>query len=809
MSVSRSLFQPGVGLMRRLRVPVKMGLMGLLLLVPLVMLLVVTVQSARSSMAFTDSEMEGAQLARAISAVVVQVQMHRGLTNRALSGDASAPQALPKVRDALGAALQALEAGAAKPHSFDIDDLLRDRRAALQALASGKHAADRAAAFAEHTRAIEGLRSMLLLVAERSGLLLNPEAGTFFLMDIAVERMLPLSESLGIARGQGSALLARGDASVAERTTMVARTEAVQRQLADIESKVQALQRHGMPVPMGWAKAQADGLGYARDAAALFSAEAPKGDAAAYFERGTQALASLGTFNNEVLGTLEATLKTRRDGQQRALMVQLAAAAVGAALMLYLAMSFYLSFRSSLRALTAGVEAVASGDLQHRVEIEGRDELANVGTLLEKMNASLSSMVAEIRSSAVRVGQAGQQVAGSTASLSQRTEEQAASLRQTVATVEQLSTAVSCNADAARELDAMAGQLRLKAEAGGRAMHETVDAMATLEGSSKRVAEIIGVIDSISFQTNILALNAAVEAARAGEAGRGFAVVAGEVRQLAQRSSAAAAEIRTLIGRSSEQVAASVGRIEHVSKTLGAVVERVQDVSGRVRGIAAATAEQSTSLREMSASVGNLDTITQQNASMVEDSTRASQELVQRAGMLSDAVASIRLRQGSADEALALVERALALTRRAGVAAAFQQIRSGGFVDRDLYIFAVDRRGVYQLHAAKPAMESKRVHDVPGIDGDRFVRDVWAGTEAGSAWVEYDILNLGSGTVQPKASYVTRIDDRLALGCGIYRTTREATGRPAQAALLTVPAPRAADNAPLRRPPQRTRLNVA
>jgi methyl-accepting chemotaxis protein len=776
--------------MGRLRVPVKMGMMGLFLLVPLVLLLVMTVQSARSSITTAESEMEGARLARAISAVVVQAQKHRGLTHRTLSGDAAAAQALPKVREAFGAALQALDAGVAATRSFDAADLWRERRAALQVLAGGKHADERQAAFAEHSRAIEGLRAMLLLVAERSGLLLDPEAGTFFLMDIAVERILPLAESLGIARGQGSALLARGDAGPAERTLLLARVDALQRQLADIETKVQALQRSGMPAPIRWAQAQGDGLGYARDAAALFAADAPKGDAAAFFERGTQALASLGAFNDEVLGALEAALQGRRDGHRHTLLLELALAASGMLAMFYAAIAFYLSFRASLKALTAGVEAVALGNLEHKVVIDGRDELAEVSTLLETMNGSLSGMVAEIRSSAVRVGQAGQQVAGSTASLSQRTEEQAASLRQTVTTVDQLSAAVSSNADAARELDAIAGQLRVQAEAGGRAMHETVDSMATLEGSSKRVAEIIGVIDGISFQTNILALNAAVEAARAGEAGRGFAVVAGEVRQLAQRSSAAAAEIRTLIGRSSEQVAASVGRIEHVSKTLGAVVERVQDVSERVRGIAAATAEQSTGLREMGASVGNLESITQQNASMVEDSTRASQELVQRAGMLSDAVASIRLRQGSADEALALVERALELTRRVGAEAAFRQIRDGGFVDRDLYVFAVDRQGTYRLHAAKPVMEGKRVHDVTGIDGDRFVRDVWQGTETGAAWVEYDILNLGTGQVQPKASYMTRVDDRLALGCGIYRTTKEAARRPMPAALHAAAAPR-------------------
>jgi hypothetical protein len=310
-------------------------------------------------------------------------------------------------------------------------------------------------------------------------------------------------------------------------------------------------------------------------------------------------------------------------------------------------------------------------------------------------------------------------------------------------------------------------------------MRETVDSMATMQTSSRRVGEIIAVIDGISFQTNILALNAAVEAARAGEAGRGFAVVAAEVRQLAQRSSVAAAEIRKLIGESTGQVAASVSRIEHVSTTLDAVVTGVQDVSQRLRGIASASAEQSRSLGEVSDNVGSLDEITRQNALMVEESKRASQDLVDRAAKLSGAVASIRLRQGSADEARDLVDRALQCVKQYGLAEACARMRdrSQGFVDRDLYVFAVDRSGNYRLHAAKPAMEGRSIREVPGIDGDRFVHDAWHSTERGPAWIEYDILNLDTGKVAPKSSYMVRLNDQLVFGCGVYVTTAPGIGR--------------------------------
>ena len=235
-----------------------------------------------------------------------------------------------------------------------------------------------------------------------------------------------------------------------------------------------------------------------------------------------------------------------------------------------------------------------------------------------------------------------------------------------------------------------------------------------------------------------------------------------------------------------------MGRIEGVSATLDAVVAGVKDVSQRLRGIASASAEQSQGLREMSQNVGNLDEITRQNAAMVEESASASQDLVERAGLLSSAVASIRLRQGSADEARDLVERALACMHEQGydTACRLMRDRANGFVDRDLYVFVVDREGRYLLHAARPEKEGSRVHDVPGVDGERFVADAWERTERGGGWIEYDILNAETGAVQPKASYMRRFNEQRVVGCGVYRTTpAPAAAAPAQSRLAGMKAP--------------------
>ena len=771
MKLTSIALKPGIALMRRLRIPTKMALMGVLLMLPLLLLVAVTWQAAQADLAFTRSERQGVVLLRQGSALVAQLQLHRGLTNRALSGDASAQPALLEARSGLQKALATLDQGVQSAPALNLDAAWGRLTPRLRALSQGAHAAQRNEAFAEHSEAVEQLRQWILLLAERSGLLLEPEASTYFLVDLAVERTLPWSEVLGVARGQGAAVLARGEISTVERVQILGRIEALRKQLVDAQGKIEALRRNGAEPPASATEAFARSQAFAEKTQQVFGAEVIDGAPAAYFDEGSKAMAALGGFQAAVLQELDDRLQTRLDQLTRDAWLQLSAAVLGIGLVAYLALAFYVNFSGALRVLFKGVTEVAAGDLSHRFEVKGRDELADIGHLLEEMSQRLSSMVAEIRSSAVRVGQAGQQVAGSSESLSQRTEEQAASLRQTVATVGQLSSAVAANAEAAQDLDRVTHGLRAKAEAGGESMRETVQSMATLESSSRRVAEIIGVIDGIAFQTNILALNAAVEAARAGESGRGFAVVAGEVRQLAQRSSAAAGEIRGLISQSTEQVATSFTRIEAVSGALDAVVNGVRDVSTRLRGIATASGEQSTGLREMSASVGNLDEITRKNAQMVEESSGASRELVERAGRLRGAVASIRLRQGSADEAHALVEQALACVRSLGFAEAVRCFhdRKQAFIDRDLYIFVVDRDGRYVVHGSKPDWEGRRVHELPGIDGDRFVRDVWACAARGG-WVEYEILNAETGAVQPKASYVVQVDQGLALGCGVYRS---------------------------------------
>jgi methyl-accepting chemotaxis protein len=769
---------PGLWLMRQLRMPWKLGLVGLALFLPMLLLVVLHVQMLRGQLATTQAEAEGARVVQALLGVAQHLQNHRGLTNRVLGGDSAAHAPRDATRAALAQALQDADAALAQAQSFALADRWPALRVAVSALGQGRHDSARHAAFSQHSEQIEALRVAVLLAAEHSGLLLDPKAQTFFLMDLLVERTLPWTETMGQIRGQGAGLLLRGDITATERAQLLGRVEQVSQRILDTEHRVQALQRAGGTAPEKFEESLQLSRQFMQTTQALFSADMLQGEAGPYFDAGSLAIQAANSFGQATGSQLQQALDERARAEQHQVWLTLSASALGVLLIIYLSLVLYLAFNGALRHLSKGITAVAAGDLSYSFEIRGRDEVAEIGQVIERMTSGLSVLVAEIRSSAIRVSETGRTLADGGSALARRTEQQAASLAQFVATVQDTSGKVAANATAVSEIDDLSSALHRQAESGNSEMAQTVNALGQLEGGSRRVGEIVGVIDGIAFQTNILALNAAVEAARAGEAGRGFAVVASEVRQLAQRSAAAAAEIRQLIGQSRQQVDDTVARVQRTSAVLDGLVSGARQVSQQLRHIASSSQAQSQGLEEMSAAVGSLDEITRQNAALVDDSRHASDSLVSRAEALSVAVSSMRLRQGSADEATGLVQRAQALIAERGLEAARPALHSEteGFVDRDLYVFVIDRQGRYRVHGAKVAMEGQRVHEVPGIDGDRFVRDAWAAAQAGGGWIDYTIMQPNTGAVLPKISWVVPLQADLLLGCGIYRQTEVTAG---------------------------------
>jgi methyl-accepting chemotaxis protein len=317
----------------------------------------------------------------------------------------------------------------------------------------------------------------------------------------------------------------------------------------------------------------------------------------------------------------------------------------------------------------AAARRVAAGDLTGRIDVTSSDETGQLLDALKGMNESLSKIVGEVREGTDAIGTASGQIASGNQDLSSRTEQQASSLQQTAASMEQLTGTVKQNAENARQANQLAMNASQIAGQGGQVVAQVVDTMQAIDASSRKVVDIIGVIDGIAFQTNILALNAAVEAARAGEQGRGFAVVASEVRNLAQRSAAAAKEIKGLIADSVSKVGEGSQLVARAGQTMNDIVDSVKRVTDIMAEISAASQEQTTGIQQVSQAITQMDQVTQQNAALVEEAAAAAQSLQEQAQGLSVAVDTFKIdAQGARVVRVTPLQTKPALQKKAGAA---------------------------------------------------------------------------------------------------------------------------------------------
>jgi aerotaxis receptor len=320
-------------------------------------------------------------------------------------------------------------------------------------------------------------------------------------------------------------------------------------------------------------------------------------------------------------------------------------AAAGAQLVLAaaLALSFMRRVAEPLRRVAHAANRVAAGALDARANLDRGDELGQVARALDQLTVNLMAVVSDVRREAEGIRTTTEEVARGGDDLSNRTEQQAASLEQTAAALQQFAQSTHENAGHTSKASQIAAEASEQARSGGEAVERVVHTMREIETSSRRIGDIIGVIDGIAFQTNILALNAAVEAARAGEQGRGFAVVAAEVRSLAQRSAEAARQIKDLIGDSVGRVESGAQIVHDAGRTMADVVGAVRRVTDLIAEISAATGAQASEIEQVNAAVGHLDGMTQQNAALVEQSAAAAESLKDQAGRLVDAVNAFKL----------------------------------------------------------------------------------------------------------------------------------------------------------------------
>ncbi|MDH0862912.1 methyl-accepting chemotaxis protein [Mitsuaria sp. GD03876] len=341
---------------------------------------------------------------------------------------------------------------------------------------------------------------------------------------------------------------------------------------------------------------------------------------------------------------LDGVMKSLAETNQRArialVVFGVVALVVGGALAMWLTRSI----TGPLGRAAEVADAIARFDLTGRIDAAGGDETGRLLQSLDAMQGALLRLIGEVRGSTDSIGTASAEIASGNMDLSARTEQTASNLQQAAASLTQLTGTVRQTADAATTANQLAGSAAETAQRGGAVMGQVVATMGEISDSSRRIADIIGTIDGIAFQTNILALNAAVEAARAGEQGRGFAVVAGEVRSLAQRSAEAAKEIKSLIATSVERVESGSRLVSDAGTTMTDIVTSVQRVTDIIAEIRAASQEQSDGINQVNAAVGHLDQMTQQNAALVEEAASAAESLKDQSQRLSTAIAVFRLR---------------------------------------------------------------------------------------------------------------------------------------------------------------------
>ncbi|GIX53214.1 hypothetical protein CQA4T8M7_24700 [Sphaerotilus natans] len=630
-------------LIHRLRLSHKFGLLALLGALMLAPPMTYYLVDAEAELASTRQEVAGLQPSAALLKLIRLTQQHRGLTATVLGGKAEAEgqraERQREVDQALGE-FAALAAGIEDPKFAEGWQQVQQQWKTLSAQVAQRQMAA-PASFAGHSALVELQLDLHGRIVSHYGLDLDSEPVSYHLVIATMTQLPQLTEQLGKLRGSGAGILARGQATVADRAMLGGLSESARGEMHRLLTTLERALEHDpalrerMAGPIEQARA---GVERTREMLRtdLIEAEALTLPSAEYFQATTKAIDQVfavhGLASEALAGALQA--RTARLQRNEWLVIGLSVLMVG--LCGLLARSIVRSILQATDDARRMAERIAAGDLSPEPLRAGEDELGRMVQAMEAMRLSLTEVVGTVRENAVSVAAASAQIAQGNIDLSSRTEQQAAALQQTAATMDQLGSTVSHNADHAREASTLASR-------GGEMVSQVVGTMGGISEASRKIGDIIGVIDSIAFQTNILALNAAVEAARAGEQGRGFAVVATEVRNLAQRSAEAAREIKALISTSVERVEQGVSLVDQTGRSVGEVVESIRRVSDIVAQISAASAEQSSGVAQVGQAVTQMDRATQQNAALVEQSAAAAGTLKSQAEQLVDAVARFRI----------------------------------------------------------------------------------------------------------------------------------------------------------------------
>lgn len=679
------LMSPVISLMQRLRLLPKFSLIAVLFITPLLLVMFLLFSELQKSIQAAEQERIGARYASQVVEAIRIAQHHRALSHMQLSGSSSAGAPAAQAFDALQQAMARLDASGAVLARFDAGGAWEAASQEWSTLQSDRPKTNASDSYTRHSALIDRMNKLNALIADRSGLARDPEIGSNQLAAALIGTLPEISENLSHIAGKGAAYIDTGLLEANEDVVLNSRVMVSRRDLQHLPARFEAVWRE-VPALQGrlepylsTATASLAFLDRARDEV-LMSYNQTTG--MAFFEAGSKSIDGLHALSAATVDTLDMLLAARieRAVRHRAAVAVVVLAALGLAA--WLLAGFYLSFSREISRLEQAVERAAAGDLSVRISSQASDEIGRLVNAFGGMNTGLARLVAQVRAGSVAVTSTSQDIANDNADLSSRTESHASALEETASSMEQLTATVKQNSDNAMEANRLAINAADVATHGSVTVGRAIDTMEAIKTSSRKIIDIITVIDGIAFQTNMLALNAAVEAARAGEHGRGFAVVAGEVRALAQRSALAAKEIKLLIESSVNGIDNGNQLVNAAGETMGEVVSAVRRVATLINDIASASREQAAGITQVNQAIVQMDEVTQRNAALVEHGANAAASLHAQALGLQRAASAFKLDSShdGADGALApvtIVRQLPARSRReeASMPAAFTTTR--------------------------------------------------------------------------------------------------------------------------------------
>jgi methyl-accepting chemotaxis protein len=635
---------------RNLRFAHKFLLISLLAGLMLALPTVIFVRGNLERIASAKLEVSGLAPIKDVMKLTQLSQQHRGLSAGVLAGnEAQATARQAKAVEVSQSYAQAQTSVAALGNA-KLDALVAQIGSDWTALSAavGSKSIAGPQSFARHTALIADQLALSEDIVNATGIALDPNAAGYYLQSAVLQYMPRVTEGLGQMRARGNALLAKGSATPEDKVRLEALGGGIrvsmQAARKAIELAIVANPALGSVVSDALTKAVSatdEGLRLADEK--IIRAEALNHPPAEYFAATTKIIdVQFGLINVAFEALRQQLDNTVASIQSRLLLSSIVVAAM-TALAVWVMVVITATTISSVNLALSLAKGVASGDLSQQIVARGSDEMGHLLQALASMQSSLSNVVTTVRSGSEGVATASAEIAQGNSDMSGRTESQASALEQTAASMEELSGTVRQNADSARSANQLALSASSVAAKGGDVVAQVVDTMKGINESSRKISDIIQVIDGIAFQTNILALNAAVEAARAGEQGRGFAVVASEVRSLAGRSADAAKEIKALINASVERVEHGTALVDQAGTTMNEVVTSIRRVTDIMGEISAASNEQALGVAQVGEAIKQMDEVTQQNAALVEEMAAAASSLKNQASDLVDAVSVFRL----------------------------------------------------------------------------------------------------------------------------------------------------------------------